>query len=70
VIAPDLADQYEADLLEEAKAAQSCRLTMTDDGHGKTYGRVTLPTLQASAFREYLLALAASSTSPPPTARG
>jgi hypothetical protein len=45
VIAPDLADQHEADLLEqeEAKAAQSCRLTMTDDGRGRTYGRFTLP---------------------------
>jgi hypothetical protein len=61
VVAPELADAHEADLLakEEAKAAQACRLTMTDDGHGKTYGRFTLPTLQAAELKKMLLALAA-----------
>jgi hypothetical protein len=61
VVAPDLADKHEADLLakEEAKAAQATRLTMTDDGHGKTYGRFTLPTAQAAMLKKYLLALAA-----------
>ena len=40
VIAPDLADQHEADLLakEEAKALRTARFTMTDDGHGKVHG--------------------------------
>jgi hypothetical protein len=61
VVAPDLADAHEADLLEkeEAKAAQATRLTMTDDGHGKTHGRFTLPTAQAAMLKKYLLALAA-----------
>ena len=49
VIAPDVADAHEAKALEkeEAEAAQACRLTMSDDGHGKTHGRFTLPTAQA-----------------------
>jgi hypothetical protein len=61
VVAPDLADRHEADLLEreEAKAAQATRLTMTDDGHGRTHGRFTLPTAQAAMLKKYLLALAA-----------
>ncbi|GAA4703307.1 HNH endonuclease signature motif containing protein [Nocardioides conyzicola] len=61
VVAPDLADQHEADLLEkeEAKAAQAMRLTMTDDGHGKTHARFTLPTVQAAMLKKMLLAIAA-----------
>ena len=61
VVAPELADAHEADLLEkeEARAAQACRFTMSDDGHGKTYGRFILPTAQAAILRKYLLALAA-----------
>src|SRR3954451_8077974 len=61
VIDPAAADAHEADLLakEEAKAAQACRLTMVDDGHGKTHGRFTLPTLHAAQLRKMLLALAA-----------
>ena len=61
VVAPDLADAHEAELLEkeEAKAAQASRLTMSDDGHGKTYGRFTLPTAQAARLKKMLLALAA-----------
>jgi hypothetical protein len=61
VIAPDEADAHEAALLEqeEREAMQACRLTMTDDGHGKTYGRFTLPTTQSGMFKKMLLALAA-----------
>ena len=61
VVAPDLADAHEADLLEkeEAKAAQATRLTMSDDGHGKTHGRFTLPTAQAAMLKKMLLAIAA-----------
>jgi hypothetical protein len=61
VVAPDLADAHEADLLEqeEARAAQATRLTMTDDGHGKTYGRFTLPTAHAARLKKMLLAIAA-----------
>ena len=37
VIDPAAADAHEADLLarEEATAAQACRLTLVDDGHGR-----------------------------------
>jgi len=61
VVAPDLADAHEADLLEkeEAKAAQTTRLTMTDDGHGRVHGRFTLPTVQAAMLKKMLLAIAA-----------
>src|SRR6478609_1111718 len=61
VIAPELADQHEADQLakEEAKAAQAARFTMTDDGHGQVHGRFTLPTLHAAMLKKMLLALAA-----------
>ena len=61
VIAPELADQHEADLLakEEAAAAQAARFTMTDDGHGKVHGRFTLPTLHGAMLKKMLLALAA-----------
>jgi hypothetical protein len=61
VVAPELADAHEADLLEqeEARAAQATRLTMTDDGHGKTYGRFTLPTAHAARLKKMLLAIAA-----------
>ena len=61
VIAPDQADAHEAKLLEreEAEAAQACRLTMTDDGHGKMHGRFTLPTVHGAALKKMLLALSA-----------
>src|SRR6478609_268543 len=61
VVAPDAADAHEAKLLEreERDAAQVCRLTMTDDGHGKTYGRFTLPTTQAAMLAKILRGFAA-----------
>src|SRR6478735_934013 len=61
VVAPELADQHEADQLakEEAKAAQSARFTMTDDGHGQVHGRFTLPTRHGAMLKKMLLALAA-----------
>ncbi len=61
VVAPEVADAHEADLLEkeEAKAAQATRLTMTDDGHGRVHGRFTLPTAQAAMLKKLLLAIAA-----------
>src|SRR4051794_31447702 len=61
VVAPDLADQHEADQLakEEAQAAQDCRLTMTDDGRGRVHGTFTLPTLHGAMLKKMLLALAA-----------
>ncbi|MEP9361570.1 DUF222 domain-containing protein [Nocardioides sp. CN2-186] len=61
VIAPDAADAHEAKLLarEEAIAAQSCRLTMTDDGHGTTHGRFSLPTAQGAMLAKILRGFAA-----------
>ncbi|CAN5334701.1 hypothetical protein BH09ACT12_BH09ACT12_37720 [soil metagenome] len=61
VIAPEIADEHEAKLLEreEAEAALACRLTMSDDGHGRVHGRFTLPALQAAMLKKMLLALAA-----------
>ncbi len=61
VIAPDEADAREAALLEaeEAAAAKACHLTMVDDGHGKTSGTFTLPTVHGAALRKMLAAIAA-----------
>ena len=61
VIAPEVGEAHQAKLLdrEEARAAASCRLTMTEDGHGRVHGRFTLPTLQAAMLKKTLLALAA-----------
>ncbi len=61
VIAPDEADAREAALLEaeEAAAARACHLTMVDDGHGKTRGTFTLPTVHGAALRKMLAAIAA-----------
>jgi hypothetical protein len=61
VVAPDAADAHEANMLEkeERDATQACRLTMTDDGHGKTYGRFTLPTAQAAMLATILRGFAA-----------
>ena len=68
VVAPEVADAHEAKLLEkeERDAAQACRLTMTDDGHGKTYGRFTLPTAQAAMLAKILHGFAAPEAPVPP----
>ena len=61
VIAPEEADAREAALLEaeEAAAAKACHLTMVDDGHGKTRGTFTLPTVHGATLRKMLAAIAA-----------
>src|SRR4051794_54559 len=61
VIAPETADAHEAQLLdaEERAAAAATRLTLTDDGHGRSHGRFTLPTLHGQMLKKLLLALAA-----------
>ncbi|MEP9361906.1 DUF222 domain-containing protein [Nocardioides sp. CN2-186] len=61
VVAPEAADAHEARLLarEEAIAAQSCRLTMTDDGHGTTHGRFTVPMAQGAMLAKILHGFAA-----------
>jgi hypothetical protein len=59
-IAPDLATaRAEADERRSAdRARRSKRLTMSDDGTGRTHGRFVLPTPQAATLREILTALA------------
>jgi hypothetical protein len=61
VIAPEIGEAHEDRVLgrEEAQALAAARFTMTDDGHGKTYGRFTLPTAQAAMLKKALMALAA-----------
>ncbi|GAA2141737.1 hypothetical protein GCM10009844_12380 [Nocardioides koreensis] len=59
-LAPEIAEAHEQAQLdrEEKQAAQSARFTMSDDGHGRSHGRFTLPTMQAEMLRKHLLALA------------
>ncbi|WP_244932101.1 HNH endonuclease signature motif containing protein [Nocardioides sp. W7] len=61
VVAPETGEAHEAQLLaaEEARAAASARLTMTEDGHGTTHGRFTIPTLHGDLLRKALTAIAA-----------
>ena len=61
VVAPDEADAHEAALLarEEAAAAKATRLSMWDDGQGRTHGAFTIPTYQGAALRKALTAIAA-----------
>jgi hypothetical protein len=61
VIDPAAADAHEARLLaqEEADAMAVCRLTLSDDGHGKAHGRFTIPTLHGAALKKYVIALTA-----------
>lgn len=59
VVAPEVGEAHEARQLEkeETAARASCRLTMSDDGHGRCHGRFTLPSAQAAMLRKALLAL-------------
>jgi hypothetical protein len=59
-VAPDVADAHEAKVLaaEEREAMASARFTMSEDGHGKAYGRFTLPAQHAQMLRKHLMALA------------
>ena len=62
VIDPDLADAHEARLLErEERAAEAdARLTVWDDGHGRTHCRFTVDTaLTGQLLRKILSAIAA-----------
>jgi hypothetical protein len=61
VIDPALADAHEAAQLEkeERDAAQACRLTLSDDGHGKAHGRFTVSSLHGEMLKKYVLALGA-----------
>ncbi|MGZ6754097.1 MAG: HNH endonuclease signature motif containing protein, partial [Nocardioides sp.] len=70
VVDPQRADAEEEKQLrkDEAKAAQTMRLTMSDDGHGRVYGRFTLPVAQGAMLKKILLASQHRSTWPPPRA--
>ncbi|WP_197025201.1 HNH endonuclease signature motif containing protein [Nocardioides sp. URHA0032] len=61
VVAPDLADEYEARQLarEERDALLATKLVMVDDGHGKCHGRFTIPSFHGAALKKMLLAIAA-----------
>lgn len=60
VVAPEVGEaQLAKELDAEERAAEATqRLTMSDDGRGRTYGRFTLPTWKADLMRKILQALA------------
>lgn len=59
VVDPEAADAEEARRLdaEETEARATASFTMVDDGHGRAFGRFTIPTLHAEMLRKHLLAL-------------
>ncbi|MGZ4447672.1 MAG: DUF222 domain-containing protein [Nocardioides sp.] len=61
VVDPERADAEEERQRrrDEAKAAQTMRLTMSDDGHGRVHGRFTLPAAQGAMLKKILLGFAA-----------
>ncbi|GAB6986031.1 HNH endonuclease signature motif containing protein [Nocardioides pyridinolyticus] len=61
VVAPEEADAREAAVLakEEAAAAKATRLSMWDDGEGRTHGTFTIPSYHGAALKKALTALAA-----------
>src|SRR3954464_7864527 len=61
VVAPELADEYEARQLarEESDALLATRLEMWDYGHGKCHGKFTVPSFHGAALKKMLLAIAA-----------
>ena len=60
VVAPEVGEaQLAHELATEERAAEATqRLTLSDDGHGRTHGRFTLPTWKADLMRKVLQALA------------
>ncbi|GAA4371333.1 hypothetical protein GCM10023146_20550 [Nocardioides caricicola] len=68
IVAPDEADAREAAILEaeEKAAAKACHLSMYDDGHGKTHGRFTIPTVAGAHLRKILLAAITNKKDPEP----
>ncbi len=60
VVAPQVGEAHEQRVLEseEARAAATASFTVHDDGHGRCYGRFTLPSLHGRLLREHLHALA------------
>lgn len=76
VIDPAAADLDEARRLEaeEADARAAASFTMTDDGHGRSHGRFTIPTLHAAILRKHLMAVSLGphgrATTPPTACDG
>jgi len=61
VVAPEVGEAHEARLLnkQERDAEAAASLRMSDDGHGRTHGRFTVPTYIAHMLRKAVLAYAA-----------
>jgi len=61
VVAPEVGEAHEARLLEqeERDAVAAAVLRMSDDGHGRSHGRFTIPTAYAEMLRKALLGIAA-----------
>jgi hypothetical protein len=61
VVDPHAADSHEARLLEkeEREALAAVSLSMSDDGHGKSHGRFTIPTTHKAMLKKALMAIAA-----------
>ncbi len=59
VVAPEVADAHERAALErqEALAVESCRFTMSDDGHGLCHGRFTVPSVVGAMLKQGVLAI-------------
>lgn len=59
VVAPELGDAAERAALDkdERDAAAAARFTMSDDGHGQTHGRFTIPATHAAMLRIMLQAV-------------
>lgn len=60
VVAPELGESHEAKKLaeEEARAAATVTLTITDDGEGRCHGGFTVPSHIGKMLKRHLLALA------------
>ncbi|WP_205472680.1 HNH endonuclease signature motif containing protein [Nocardioides sp. SYSU D00038] len=61
IVCPEVGEAAEAEALarEEREAEKACKLTMLDDGEGRTHGRFVIPTMHAEALKKALFAHAA-----------
>ncbi|WP_205473318.1 HNH endonuclease signature motif containing protein [Nocardioides sp. SYSU D00038] len=61
IVCPEVGEAAEAAALarEEREAEKACKLTMLDDGEGRTHGRFVIPTMHAEALKKALFAHAA-----------
>ncbi len=58
-VAPEIAEAHEREALEreEERAAEACRFTISDDGHGQCHGRFTLPSAVGAMLKQAVLAI-------------